>query len=350
MASTDYGRAYEGKSILVTGGAGSVGGALVRRLLEYGPKVVRILDQDENGLFLLKEDLPANARVRYLLGHVQDRERLQRALEGIDVVFHAAALKHIPFCEYNAFEAVQVNILGTQNVIEACLDNGVGRMITISTDKAVNPTSNMGTTKLLAERITIDGNHYHGTKPSRFSCVRFGNVLGSRGSIVPVLKHRVSRGEPVEITHPDMTRFLMTVDEAVDLVLKAGALMQGGEVFILKSMGSFRVGDLIELGLEELVTQNGQSLEGIQARIVGPRKGEKMHEELMTESEAARALETEDMYILLPDEPALSQGLDVGRYPTVAPSSRAPRDSLALGAATKEELRAFLRSRKIFET
>ena len=177
-----------GKRILVTGGTGSVGSEIVKQLLDYEPEVVRIFDNDETGLFNLTVGLNNSKKARYLLGDVRDIDRLRWAARNIDIIFHAAALKHVPLCENNPFDAVKTNVVGTQNVIEVAMELGLERMITISTDKAVNPINIMGATKLLAERLTISANHYKGDKPTLFSCVRFGNVLDSRGSMLPIFQ------------------------------------------------------------------------------------------------------------------------------------------------------------------
>lgn len=290
---------FQGKSILVTGGTGSIGSETVRRILPYEPKVVRVFSNDEDGQFNLQQQLQRYTNIRFLMGDVKDRERLKRAVEGIDFVFHAAALKHVPLCEYNPFEAVKTNVMGTQNVIEVAMDEEVDKVITISTDKAVNPVNVMGSTKLLAERLTISANYYKGARRTAFSCVRFGNVLDSRGSVVPLFKEQIMAGGPVTITDPDMTRFAMSIPEAVDLILKAATMARGGEVFIFK-MPALCIGDLAEVMIEELAPQYGYSPGGIKIEITGKRAGEKNYEELMTEVEATKAGETEDMFIILP--------------------------------------------------
>lgn len=287
---------YEGKTILVTGGAGSIGSALVRKILSYNPKTVRVLDINETALFNLEQELESRA-MRFLVGDIRDKERLVRAVEDVDIVFHAAALKHVPLCESNPFEAVQTNVLGTKNLIEASLQENVEKFITISTDKAVNPINVLGASKLLAERLTISANLYKGKRKTIFSCVRFGNVLNSQGSVVPVFKERIKRGGPIEITHQDMTRFVMTIDKAIELVLKAVQISAGGEIFILK-MPALRVKDLAEAMIKEMAPRYGMAPEKIKIKFIGKRNGEKMYEELMNWDEAEMAAETEDMFIL----------------------------------------------------
>ncbi|MCL6450615.1 MAG: polysaccharide biosynthesis protein [Acetobacteraceae bacterium] len=290
---------YRGKKILVTGGTGSVGSEVVRQLLALGPEVVRVYSRDETKQFELEQELGPRPDVRYLIGDVRDLSRLRRAVEGIDLVFHAAALKHVPACEYNPFEAVKTNVLGVQNLIEAALDEEVERVVAISTDKVANPTNTMGATKLLAERLMAAANHCKGRRRTVFTCVRFGNVLGSRGSVVPLFHRQIARGGPVTVTHQDMTRFMMSVGQAVKLVLEAGQLGRGGEVFILK-MPVLRLWDLAAVMVEALAPRWGWDSAGVEITRVGLRPGEKLHEELMTEEEASRALEMDDMFVILP--------------------------------------------------
>lgn len=286
------------KKILVTGGAGSLGSAIVREALQYETDVIRVLDNNETGLFEL-ERLGNHGNLRFLVGDVRDKSRLIRAMENIDIVFHAAALKHVPLCEYNPFEAVQTNVLGTQNVIDAALSCEVSKVVNLSTDKAAHPANVMGATKLLTERLMTCANYYRGYRPTIFTSVRFGNVLASRGSVVDLFMKCISQGKPIEITDPKMTRFVMHTSDAVALVFKSLALARGGEVFILK-MPALRLTDLAEVLLDKVTSHFGRKPSDIPIRAIGARPGEKLHEELMTEDEAAQALETHDMFILPP--------------------------------------------------
>jgi FlaA1/EpsC-like NDP-sugar epimerase len=289
---------YEDKTILVTGGVGSIGSEIVRSVLEYNPKAVRVLDSNETGLFDLEQELQLE-KIRLFVGDVKDKERLKRAIEGVDMVFHAAALKHVPLCEYNPFEAVKTNVLGTQNLIDVAMDEGVENFITISTDKAVNPVNVMGATKLLAERLTVSANFYKGERKMAFSCVRFGNVLDTHGSVIPLFRKQVQNGVPLTVTDPNMTRFMMSIPKAVELVLKSAEMAEGGEIFILK-MPAMRIGDLAEVLIRELSPKNGYDPNEIKINIIGKRLGEKLHEELMTKEEAMDAYEDEEMFIVLP--------------------------------------------------
>ena len=290
---------FKDKKILVTGGTGSIGSEIVRRVLQYGPKVVRILSRDETKQFEMEHELGDFENVRFLIGDVRDKDRLKRAFEAIDIVFHAAAMKHVPACEYNPFEAVKTNVMGTQNIIDAALDNEVDKVIVISTDKAVNPINTMGATKLLAEKLVTDTYFYTKHKNTTFSCVRFGNVLGSRGSVVPLFEEQIKKGGPLTITDIEMTRFIMTIPKAVDLVFKATEIAMGGDIFIFK-MPVVRIGDLAQVMIERFAPEYGYKPDDIQMNIIGVRDGEKMYESLMTEEEALCAYENEDMFVVLP--------------------------------------------------
>jgi len=289
---------FKNKNIIVTGGTGSIGSEIVRRVLQYDPKVVRIFSRDESKQFELEQEIEDLENVRFLIGDVRDKERLTRAFEDIDIVFHAAAMKHVPACEYNPFEAVKTNVVGTQNVIDAALDNDVEKVIAISTDKAASPINTMGATKLLAEKLIIDANFYKGGRKTVLSCVRFGNVMGSRGSVMPLFEKQIKNGGPVTVTDPEMTRFMMTIPQAVNLVFKTTKLAQGGEIFIFK-MPVLRLGDLANVMIEHLAPIYGHNPESIKIDTIGIRNGEKMYEHLMNEEEARYAYETEDMFVVL---------------------------------------------------
>ncbi len=278
---------FEGKTILVTGGAGSIGSEIVRQISKCNPKSIRVMDINETGLFELEQELNDKVRVALFVGDVRDKDRLIRAMENVDIVFHAAALKHVHLCEYNPFEAIKTNVLGTQNVIDACLNNNVKKMIFISTDKAVNPTNVMGASKLLSERLTIAANTYKGTRETVFSCVRFGNVIASRGSVIPLFIDQIRKGGPVTVTDPNMTRFIMSISSAVTLILKAVTLAKGGEIFILK-MPALKIGDLANAAIAEFSPRLNQKGK-ISVKLVGKRPGEKMDEELFTATEGLRA-------------------------------------------------------------
>ncbi|HWQ66612.1 MAG TPA: UDP-N-acetylglucosamine 4,6-dehydratase family protein [Methanospirillum sp.] len=291
---------YRGKRILVTGGIGSIGSHLVREILTYEPEYIRILDNNESSLFDFEQELNSK-KIRPLIGDIRDKERLEMAMENVEMVFHAAALKHVPLCEFNPFDAVKTNVIGTQNVLEGAYAQGVQKVITISTDKAVNPSNVMGATKLLAERLTISANSYRGKKRTIFSCVRFGNVLNSRGSVVPLFAKQIQKGGPITVTHPDMRRFFMDIPSATHLILNAGVLSCGNEIFILK-MPAIRIMDLAEVMREKYAPHYGFKQEDILIKVVGVRCGEKVDEVLMTREETACAYENNEMYLVIPQE------------------------------------------------
>ncbi|MCZ7384101.1 MAG: polysaccharide biosynthesis protein [Candidatus Methanoperedens sp.] len=296
ISNKEISEQIKGKKILVIGGTGSIGSEIVRLLLQYEPEVVRILSNDEACLFELQQELKGNMNVRFLLGDIRDIERMKIAMENIDLVFHAAALKHVPLCEYNPMEAINTNVIGTDNVIKAAIYNKVDKCIFISTDKAVNPTSVMGATKMLAERLVILANS-HLSSITKFSVVRFGNVLDSRGSIIPLIRKQIISDGRVTITDPNMTRFIMSIPQAVNLVFKAAALSNGGEIFVFK-MPAVRIMDLIEVLIEELAPEYGIAPESIERVFIGPRAREKIHEELMIEDEIKWMKEKKDMFII----------------------------------------------------
>lgn len=283
---------YKGKRILVTGGTGSIGYEIVRQLLACGPAVVRVLSRDDTKQAEMQQAMGARDPLRFLIGDVRDLYRMKRAMEGIDTVFHAAALKHVPTCEYNPFEAVQTNAVGTQNVVQAALDAQVDRMVVISTDKAVDPVNTMGASKLLAERIAVAAGMWSRT---RLCATRFGNVVGSRGSLVPLVAAQVAKGGPVTVTNPRMTRFMMTIPDAVGLVLEAGRLAEGGEVFIHK-MPAVQVGEFVQALVEHFAPRHGRNPSEVKTETIGVRPGEKEHEHLLTLEELPRA---EDMGAML---------------------------------------------------
>ncbi len=282
----------DGKIILVSGGCGSIGSVLVEKLLkDHSPKQVRVLDNNETGLFEAMRQYGDNKKVRFLLGDVRDKDRVAWAMKNAEVVFHAAALKHVALNEYSPFESVKTNVLGTQNMLEAALNNQVKTFVNISTDKAANPTSTMGASKLLAERLTVGANYFKGSGQTVFTSVRFGNVLNSSGSVLPIWLDQLKKSQPLTITDKNMIRYFMTIEQAVDLIFKAAIMAQGGEIFILK-MPALKIIDLAEVLLEKF----GQPK--TELKFIGKRPGEKLYEKIVTRTEAQQALELKDMYVL----------------------------------------------------
>lgn len=338
---------FQGKNILVTGGTGSIGSEIVRKLLPYEPKAVRVFSNDEDGLFNLKQELLGYPNVRFLIGDVRDEERLKMAVESIDFIFHAAALKHVPLCEYNPFEAVKTNVIGTQNVIEVARKEGVAKLINISTDKAVNPVNVMGATKLLSERLIVSANYY--SKHTIFSSVRFGNVVGSRGSVIPLLAEQIEGGGPVTITDLRMSRFIMSPNQVTSLLFRAAEMALGGERFILK-MSSVKISDLVEAMVDELAPEYGYQPSQIELKVTGIRPGEKIYEELMTEEEAKHAQETEEMFIVLPHIELSTCRIEDYTYPGSKPAQVTEYTSKEGRFLTKEEIKAMLRENLPLET
>jgi UDP-N-acetylglucosamine 4,6-dehydratase len=331
---------FEGKKILVTGGTGSIGQAVVQEILKYDPAVVRILDVHESEQFEMKQDLEGYSNVRFLLGDVRDKERLFRAIEEIDIVFHMASLKHVLACEYNPFEAIKTNVIGTQNLIDVAMEEEVDKVVFTSSDKAVNPCNVLGATKLLAERLITAANYYKGPRKTIFSSVRFGNVLGSRGSVIPVFKKQMQNNGLITVTDPYMTRFVMDMSQAVNFLFKATEMAQGGEIFIFK-MPTVRILDLAEVMIEESLRRSKDNENGVKIRTVGKNAGEKMFEELMTESEAERCLETEDMFIVLPEVTEYGD-IDKSRYPGAKYTKLKSYITRDVRFLTKEEIKDIL--------
>ncbi len=288
-----------GRRVLVTGGSGTIGAHLVDRLMGMQPDVVRVFGRDETKQFYQRLPYRDRPDIRFLIGDIRDRDRLDRAMEGVDVVFHCAALKHVESGEYNPFEATQTNVVGTQNVIDACLAKGVRTMILTSSDKAANPTSVMGATKLLAEKLVTAATNYRGGHQTTFASVRFGNVLGSRGSAVELFSRQVAAGGPVTVTDLAMTRFVMTPQRAVELALLAAAIARGGEVFVFK-MPAVTLADLVSATIAVETAAAGIDPTTIALTRIDPRPGEKPYEELMTEEESVRARDVGEMFAVLP--------------------------------------------------
>jgi UDP-N-acetylglucosamine 4,6-dehydratase (inverting) len=280
-----------GKSILVTGGTGSFGKKFIETILTSYPEVKRIVvfSRDELKQFEMAQQFPTHKypQLRYFIGDVRDRDRLYRAFEGIDIVVHAAALKQVPACEYNPFEAIKTNILGAQNIIETALEQGVTKVVALSTDKAAAPINLYGATKLCSDKLFVAANNFKGTRDIKFSVVRYGNVMGSRGSVIPFFLKKKREGV-LPVTDERMTRFNITLEDGVKLVLKALDTMWGGEIFVPK-IPSYRIMDVAK------AVDSGCRIE-----IVGIRPGEKLHEEMITTTDALNTIEFKDHFVILP--------------------------------------------------
>ncbi len=288
------GRGLDGANVLVTGGTGSFGRAFVATVLERWPNVKRLIvySRDELKQYEMAQEWPDTRypAMRYFIGDVRDRERLARAMERVDVVVHAAALKHVPVCEYNPFEAIKTNVIGAQNVIETAIDAGVKRVVALSTDKAAAPINLYGATKLCSDKLFVAANNFRGTHDITFSVVRYGNVMGSRGSVIPYFLARRNDAE-LPITDERMTRFNITVQHGVELVLDAIDRMWGGELYVPK-IPSYRITDLAAAIAPRA-----------KLKTIGIRPGEKLHEDLITETEALHTIEFDGTFVILPATP-----------------------------------------------
>ncbi|QYK51130.1 MAG: UDP-N-acetylglucosamine 4,6-dehydratase (inverting) [Anaerolineales bacterium] len=279
---------WKNQTILITGGTGSFGKACIRILQErYQPEKIIIFSRDELKQHEMREAGFDQENLRYFIGDIRDEQRLKRAMDGVNIVIHAAALKQVPACEYNPMEAIKTNILGTANVVEAALENNVEKVLALSTDKAVSPANLYGATKLAAEKLTVQSNAYSGDRPTRFACVRYGNVVGSRGSVVPIFLRQREAGK-FTITDERMTRFWLSLEQGVDFVLHCIEIMHGGEVFVPK-LPSTTITDLAQAIAPDAKIE-----------VVGIRPGEKLHEMLISEDEARSAVELESMYVIQP--------------------------------------------------
>ncbi len=309
---------FKGKNILVTGGTGSIGSEIVSQLLKFNPRSIRIFARHEDRHYTLMQEFGhAASRLRFVVGDIRDKDRLRMAMDGVDIVFHAAALKQVTMCEYNPFEVVKTNIVGTQNVIEVARDLNVPKVVGISTDKVAEPEGILGVSKLMAEKLFLASYYYKGNKKTKFACVRFGNVLGSRGSILPLIKNQIRKRGVVTITDPKMTRYVMTIPQAARLVLSATKLMRGQEIFVLK-MPAVHIGDFVKTAVAFYAPLLGKDPEQIKIKVIGRRDGEKLHEKLLADYEIPRALETGDMYILTPHEKTMWDTYKEVKYPARA--------------------------------
>lgn len=290
---------FAGKKILIIGGTGTIGKGLIKELVKEKPSVIRIFSRDEYKQFIMQNELNSSKNFRFLIGDVRDYDRVDRAMNEIDVVFNLAAMKHVPACEYNPSEAIKTNITGMENVINAALHNNVKCVLFTSSDKAINPTNSYGATKLLAEKLVQAANYSKGKAKTKFVAVRFGNVMGSRGSVIPLFKKQITERGKITITDPNMSRFMMTLSQAVKLIMNACSESVGGEVFILK-MPIVKLKDLAEVVIEETSKKIGAVPEHVEIENIGLRAGERRYEELMTYEESISAYDLGHSYAVIP--------------------------------------------------
>lgn len=282
---------FSNKKILITGGTGSIGIGLIKQLLPYKPKIIKVFTNDENSIFESKRKFGKNRLIDYEMGDIRDKDRLDLVMKEIDIVFHAAAMKHVDICEENPFDAVKTNVVGTSNIIESSISAKVSKFILISTDKATLPSTTLGASKLLAERLTINANTNNNFKKTIFLIVRFGNVIGSRGSVYQIFLDQIRKNQSLTVTDPRMTRFIMSIQDAAGLILKATKSSKGGEIFILK-MPSVKIRDLAENMVKVCQTSN----KDFKIKLSKSRDHERFHEYLVTPEEIPFCHDLGDMY------------------------------------------------------
>jgi len=337
-------KSFSDKRILVTGATGTIGQELVCQLLEsekYQPKEVIGIDNNESELFFLDQKFSKYKNARFFLADIRDKEACLHHMEGIDIVFHAAALKHVILCEKSPMQAVHTNIMGIENLIGAAKHHRVEKFIFTSSDKAVNPTNVMGTSKLMGERLVTAANSNQKQEKAIFASTRFGNVLGSNGSVVPIFKRQIENGEGITLTDERMTRFVMSIKEAVNLVIDSAFFAKGGEVFITK-MPVIRIKDLAEVMIEELAPKFGHSPKSIPINIIGAKPGEKLYEELMSDEETARAIELKEYFSILPAFRSVYEDIDYTYEGVISNNVTNPYVSAKEACLSHAELKTFL--------
>jgi len=342
-AESDLNKNFRDQSVLITGICGTVGEEILRQLIEYDVKNIVGIDINENKIFSLSHKYKNNEKVKIYYGSLRNKESLTERMRGIDIVLHTAALKHVGVCEDSPRDAVLTNINGTNNLIDAATEAKVKRVLFTSSDKAVNPTNVMGTSKLMGERLMTAATG-HG-KPIMAS-TRFGNVLGSNGSVVPIFANQIKNGGPVTLTDKDMTRFIMTLNEAVHLVLESVFLANGGEVFVTK-MPVVRIEDLALAMIDLLATKYGHENKNIPIEITGLRPAEKMYEELFNDEETRRTYEMDNYYVIAPALKTVENTITTKLNGISLTLSNTPYNSALISPMTINEIKEYLTSRKI---
>ena len=341
---------FSDKSILVTGSCGTVGSELVKQLLgsNFSPSDLIGIDSNESELFFQDQQYLNDERASFFVADIRDSQTLTQKMIGVDVVFHCAALKHVILCERSPEQAVQTNIIGVQNVITAAQQAGVEKVIFTSSDKAVNPTNVMGTTKLMGERIMTAANSNKRADGPIFASTRFGNVLGSNGSVIPIFHNQIAQGGPVTLTDKEMTRFVMSIEESVRLVIDSAILAKGGEVFITK-MPVVRIEDLANAMIMELAPRYGYEVNNIELSEIGIKPGEKLYEELMSPEETRRAVELENYYSVLPAFRGIYHDIEYNYSGVTNETVNNPYVSADEKCLTTEETRGLLKEYDLLE-
>ena len=342
---------FEGKRILVTGACGTVGSELIEQLLsgdKYAPGEVVGIDNNESQLFFLDQRYLSDSRAHFFVVDIRDLDDLKRRTDGIDIVFHCAAMKHVILCERSPEQAVSTNIHGVQNIITSAYANSVEKVIFTSSDKAVNPTNVMGTTKLMGERLITAANSSKRDSGPVFASTRFGNVLGSNGSVVPIFHNQIASGGPVTLTDKDMTRFVMSIDDAVELVLDSALWAQGGEVFVTK-MPVVRIEDLAVAMIEELAPRYSLSSDDVSIVEIGTKPGEKLYEELMSDEETRRTVELDKFFSVLPAFRGIYQDIPYNYSNVVNTDVDNPYISANESSMSVSEAKNFLISKNLLE-
>ena len=338
---------YKNKKILITGAAGTVGREMVKQLYSFKPAELRLMDNNETEMFFLMEEY-GNKNVFCFLGDVRDRDKVEKLSEGIDIIIHCAAFKHVILSEYNPFDVVQTNIIGVENIIKAAKACNVKHVLFTSSDKAVNPTNVMGTSKLMGERLITAANAVKNNSHTVFSSTRFGNVIGSRGSVVPLFIKQIKKGGPVTVTDKKMSRFIMTIEEAARLVLKSVVISKGGEVFVTK-MPVVKIPDLAEMMIDILAPGYGYNPSDIRINEIGAKPGEKLYEELISEEEIHRSMELKDMFVVTPAFKSIYQSIDYEYPDTISDKVNKSYISASEKPFNQKEVRQYLLEHRVLE-
>ncbi|MGJ9458028.1 SDR family NAD(P)-dependent oxidoreductase [Oceanobacillus sp. CF4.6] len=327
---------FSKKKLLVIGGTGTIGKNIVQTIMKENPEVIRIFSRDEYKQHQLQTELGSSDKLRFIIGDIRDYDSLFAAMQDIDYVLHLAAMKHVDLCEYNPYEAIKTNVQGTNNVIKAAISQNVKKVVFTSSDKAIYPTNTYGATKLIAERLISSTKYSKTGRQTVFASVRFGNVMGSRGSVIPLFKERILKDKKITVTDKSMTRFMMSLNQATQLTIKVLKEAKGGEVFVLK-MPVIKLGDLADILIEETCKKHKMKSDEINVEVMGLRPGEKMYEELMTYDESREAWELQDMYIIPGTEDVRYNNAKKCNYGTYSSMNQAPLNVNELRTLLKEE-------------